>query len=120
MSRRVFVVQNQHRWDAGLQRFVPKFDLTPAEEFGDLVYLLSPTAAPFRPDSVIEELTQKLEEYRPDDYLLLVGNPVLIGISVAIAARASGGSVSMLQWSGKERRYLPVKTSLFTSNGGAL
>jgi hypothetical protein len=113
---RVFVVQNQHRWNRDLQAFEPKFDLAPAAEFGELVYLLSPTAAPFRPEPVIEELKHKLADFRPGDHLLLVGNPVLIGFAVAIAADANDGDVSLLQWSGKDQRYIAVAASgLFTS-----
>ena len=66
-KNRVFVVQNQHRWNRDAGRFEPKFDLTPAQQFGELVYLLSPTAAPFRPEPVIEELREKLADFGPDD-----------------------------------------------------
>ena len=90
---RVFVVQNQHRWDRDKQRFEPKFNLAHAEEFGELVYLLSPTAAPFRPEPIIDELKEKLADFGPGDHLLLVGNPVLIGFAVAIAADANDGDV---------------------------
>jgi hypothetical protein len=106
---RVFVVQNQHRWDRDKQKFEPKFDLEPAAEFGELTYLLSPTAAPFRPEPVIAELKQKLQDYRDGDHLLLVGNPVLIGFAVALAADANEGRVSLLQWSGKDQRYIAVE-----------
>lgn len=119
-SSRVFVVQNQHRWDREEEQFVPKFDLTPAEEFGELVYLLSPTAAPFRPGKIVEELQTKLASFGPNDHLLLVGNPVLIGFSVALAAYSNQGSVSLLQWSGKDQRYVNVKAEnlfTFTENG---
>lgn len=115
MSGRVFVVQNQHRWDREREQFVPKFDLTPAEEFGQLTYLLSPTAAPFNPAPVVEELHTKLEAFDDDDLLLLVGNPVLIGLSVAVAADMNDGRVRLLQWSGKDQRYLEIKVDgLFT------
>lgn len=114
---RVFVVQNQHRWDRDKQRFEPKFNLAPAEEFGELVYLLSPTAAPFRPEPIIDELKEKLADFGPGDHLLLVGNPVLLGFAVAIAADANDGDVSLLQWSGKDQRYIAVDASgLFTSS----
>ncbi len=112
---KVYVVQNQHRWDGAHQRFVPKFDSTSAERFGELVYLLSPTAAPFRSEPIIAELQEKLRDYRPGDHLLLVGNPVLIGFAVAIAADANDGHVDLLQWSGKDQRYIEVKgRDLFT------
>lgn len=114
MSKRVYVVQNQHRWNGKFSQFEPKFDLSPAEDFGVLTYLLSPTAAPFRPEPIIKELKEKLAAFGPDDHLLLVGNPVLIGLSVAIAAQFNDGAVSLLQWSGKDQRYINVRVEGLT------
>lgn len=116
MTTRVFVVQNQHRWDRDRQKFVPKFDLTPAGEFGELVYLLSPTAAPFRPEPIIQELKDKLADITHDDYILCVGNPLLIQWVGTIAAGLLGGRLRSLQWSGKDQRYIAVEAvGLFTS-----
>jgi len=106
---RVFVVQNQHRWDARTERLVEKYDLSPAREFGELVYLLGPKAAPFRPDTVVPELKEKLETFGDEDFLLLIGNPVLIGLASILAAEANEGSLTMLQWSGKDQKYMPIK-----------
>lgn len=111
----VYVVQHQHRFDHSTGALVPKFDLSPAEQYGKLVYLLSPTASPFHPGPVIEELAAKLEGYRDGDHLLLVGNPILIGWVTALAADANDGRVSTLQWSGKDRRYLAVSANLYSS-----
>lgn len=105
---KVFVVQNQHRWDRDAQKFVPKYDLREAEIFGDLEYLLSPTAAPFNAEPIVRELREKLKDYRQGDYLLLVGNPALILAVGAIAASYNKGRVSVLQWSGKEGRYIAI------------
>lgn len=105
---RVFVIQHQHRWNRTRERFEPKFDLSPAEEFGELVMLLSPTAAPFRSEEVQHELCEKLADFGDEDFLLLVGNPALIGMTVAIAATVNGGAVRLLQWNGRERRYIPI------------
>ena len=105
---RVFAVQQQHYWDKSRGEFLPKFDLSPAESFGRIEYLLSPTAAPFRPDGIVEELHERLSSIKPGDYLLLIGNPVLIGLACAIAADYLDGRLQLLQWSGKERRYIPV------------
>ena len=105
---RVFIVQNQHRWDTRVEAFVPKFDFTRAEKYGELVSLLSPTAAPFNPRSILDELRTKLRDYGDDDYLLLIGNPMLIGYTVAIAADINDGRVNLLQWSGSEKGYIAV------------
>lgn len=114
---KVYVVQNQHRWDREKEAFVPKFDLAKAQQYGELVCLLSPTAAPFHPGPVVEELRSKLEWYEEGDYLLLVGNPVLIGCAVAIASQATKGRVRLLQWSGTDQRYIPVEVNLGDGRG---
>jgi hypothetical protein len=108
---RVFVVQCQMRWDG--EKLVPKFDLGPAQEFGELVFLLSPSAAPFNSPPIVEELSGKLAGYTDDDYLLLVGNPCLIGMVVALAADANDGRVKMLQWSGRDQRYRVVEAEMW-------
>jgi hypothetical protein len=112
MSAKVYVVQKQHKWDEGKEEFVPKFDLSSAEEYGELVYLLKPTAAPFHPGPVVEELRGKLEWFNEEDSLLLIGNPVLIGCAVAIASQSNRGRVKVLQWSGTSRKYVQVQLML--------
>lgn len=108
----VYVIQNQHRWDPQRQQLVPKFDFSKAEEYGDLVYVLSPKASPFRPASVIPEMRETLCNMRSEDYLLLVGNPCLIGWAVAIAAQYAGHRLRLLQWSGTEQKYIVVESDL--------
>lgn len=111
----VYVVQNQHRWDGVSRTFVPKFDLSSAHVYGDMVELLSPTASPFHLDdpdsSVMNELREKLKNYRDEDFLLLIGNPALILAVGSVAASYNNGRVRILQWSGKDQRYISVTMS---------
>lgn len=109
----VYVVQNQNKYDHDTGQYVPKFDLSPAFEYGQLKFLLSPTASPFTPEKVMPDLWEGLADYSNEDHLLLVGNPVLIGWVTAIAADVNDGRVNLLQWSGKERRYLSVAAQVF-------
>lgn len=104
------MIQQTLRMDSMRQRLIPKYDVSEAQIFGELQFLLSASASPFSPVPVIAELSQKLKDYDgAKDYLLLVGNPCLIGWAVALAAKASGGRVNLLQWSGRENRYLPIR-----------
>lgn len=105
----VYVVQNPHRLNRETQELEPMFDMAPAEEYGELVFLLSPNAKPFDAASVGEQLDEGLEDFSDNDYLLLVGNPALIGMACAIAARWNEGTVNVLQWNGRERRYIPIR-----------
>jgi len=107
---KVYVVQKQLVQVNG--ELVNKFDLTTAQAHGELVYLLGPTAGPFNSRSVITELRTKLAEFTTEDHLLLLGNPCLIGWATALAARQSGGALSLLQWSSREQRYVLVKSQL--------
>lgn len=108
MSRRVFVVQQTHRADPSGQ-LVPKYDLSPAERHGELIYLLSPTARPWRPEPIVIELRQKLADYRAEqDSILLVGNPILLGLACAIASEMDGGRLVLLQWDGRRKEYVGV------------
>lgn len=115
MTKRVFIVQNPHRWNDREKQFAPVFDFSSAQDYGELHFLLSPTASPFNPPSVIAELKEKLAGFSDDDHLLLVGNPALIGFASIVAADFNDGRVKMLQWSGKDHRYIPIEASdLFT------
>lgn len=105
---KVFIVQKQQRWDDTKNELVPKFDIEPAKKFGEIIYLLSPTAGPWNSGSIIAELKQKLSEYTPNDFLLLIGNPCIIGWTVALASQRTGGKIKLLQWSGKDRTYLAI------------
>ncbi|WVW77416.1 hypothetical protein Bhz59_00030 [Stenotrophomonas phage vB_SmaS_Bhz59] len=106
---RVFVVQNQHRWDRDGRQFVPKYDISSAHQFGNIVELLSPTAAPFNSEPILEELRAKLADFKDEDYILCIGNPLLLAWAFAIAADANHGAAKALQWSGKDHRYIPVE-----------
>lgn len=109
---KVYVVQQAMKFDKRSSSLRPKYDVSSAKRYGEIEWLLSPSAAPFSNESVIEELHQKLQYYTSDDYLLLIGNPALIGFVVAIAAIYSLGHVRVLQWSGKDKRYIDIEAHL--------
>lgn len=114
--RKVFVVQRQLKWDDAHEQLIPKFDLTPAQEFGELVYLLGPSASPFSPGPVLKELREKLEGITSEDYVLLIGNPSLIGWAVAVAASKTDNVIRMLQWCNRSHVYREVIVDLKKTN----
>jgi len=106
---RIFAVQNQLHRDPQTMELVPKFDLSGALEHGDeIIYLLGSNVPPWTPDRFLDDLHRKLADFCDDDHLLLVGNPVLMSICFAIAADYNDGRVKVLQWSGKDQRYMPI------------
>lgn len=108
-KRTVWVSQEQHRDTGGRE----KYDLSSAKVYGDLEYLLTASANPFRPDKLIEELHDKLRNYDADqDSLLLMGNPCVIGWVTAVAAFYGHGVVTQLQWDGRRGLYNPIRCDL--------
>ena len=111
---RVFIVQDQFKRHPETNFLVSKFDFKEAKKFGELHFLLSPDATPFAPNAdVISELTDKLYDFCHKDFLLLTGNPILIGWATAIAAKANKGMVRMLQWNGRKQSYFEITGSLY-------
>lgn len=124
---RVFVIQNQQRRNKVTGKLYPAFNISPAEIFGTITYILGPSARPFgketkdveesqqnfQPSALVTEMQKKLKNYSDDDYLLLIGNPCFIGFAVAIASHFNNGRVRVLQWNGMLKKYIPVMVSLF-------
>lgn len=110
----VYAVQRQMRFDQEQKTLVPRFtSINKAERFGEIVYLLSPSAHPFNPDIVLGDIHEKLSGYGDDDHLLLIGNPGLIGMATALAAYYNNGSVKLLQWSGRNNEYTEIAIKMY-------
>ena len=105
---KVYVVQIQQQWDDGRTTLLPKFDLRPAEKFGELVYLLGPDDVPFESEAAVTKLKERLDDITDDDFILLIGNPCFIGWACAIAAGRLGGKIKLLQWAKRDRDYRVV------------
>lgn len=103
----VFIVQDQHHHTQDGTR-KPKFDFSPAREFGELHCLLKPNTTPFDTEYVLKRLHSALHRFDDDDFLLLTGNPVLLGMSVAVAAHYNDGNVRLLQWNVTKQSYTPI------------
>jgi hypothetical protein len=105
MLPRVFVVQNHLRYDRNRGDLVPKYDISPAEKFGEFKFVLPPRATLENIPEVLGLMERSLSDYSDKDSLLLIGNPVFIGWAVAIAAKHNGGRVRCLYWSGGTQSY---------------
>lgn len=102
MESRVFVTEDT------------RHNLTRAMEFGDIQIVESEDFPQFRSGKpVLERITRKLIEFNPeDDYLLLVGDPVLIGLCTAVLATMGHKSIRVLKWDNQSRRYIPINLPL--------
>lgn len=106
----VYVVQRQHQKnDQG--ELVPKFNLSPAKKYGGLKYICPHNLNPKQTEVALEHIREAMVDFTADDHLLLIGNPVLIGLATLVAAEYSD-SINFLQWSGQLRDYIEIPTEL--------
>lgn len=89
-------------------------DLSDALVFGDLDILIpakeqvSLSAMP-----MLRRMERKLARFTSDDYLMLSGDPVCIGVACALAALANNGRFKVLKWDRLETRYYPIEVDLY-------
>lgn len=118
----VYIVQEPQTFSKETGLHTTKFDFSAAAEFGDIEVLLNFKAKPWD-KSVLDELKHKLQDFGPGDWLILTGNPALMGAAAAIVADLTDGQLRLLQYNGKDRRYLPVVLDVYedldmeTTNG---
>lgn len=87
-----------------------KLNFGPALKYGRELETLLPTQDfVLSPAPAIAQLRKKLRNFGGEDFLLLVGDPIAIGMAMKIAAEANGGVVRCLRWMKTERDYVEVK-----------
>jgi hypothetical protein len=64
------------------------------------------------PGPIVFELKKKLQRFCDDDFLLLIGDPAIIGIACAVASEVNRGRFKLLKWDRQEQRYFPVQVSM--------
>lgn len=99
---RVYVVQDRSH----------KIDVTPAEEYGELVTVFGAHERLYNMKAGLLKAHSALKHFRDQDYILPVGHPLAIGIVLAIASRLNGGRVRTLIFDGKVGRYFATLADL--------
>ena len=61
----------------------------------------------------VNRLKHKLRNFTDMDYLLLIGDPLAIGLAVAIASNANRGKARLLKWDRQEKQYYPLNVNLY-------
>ena len=58
------------------------------------------------------ELQKELKDFNDNDYLLLIGDPAIIGLCCAIAADINNGKFKVLKWDRNDKRYYDLEIDL--------
>ena len=106
----VFVIQEI----AGTKDGKPKINILGAAEYGTFKFLLPELSQMiFSPGPLIFKLRNLLKNYKAADYLLLTGDPAIIGVACSIVANMTNGKFNLLKWDKQERKYYPIHINLF-------
>ena len=92
----------------------PGKNLLPAADYGEVKVLLPPDRqVTCSAGAVAQELMGLLSDFSNDDFLVLVGDPVAIGVACACAAHWNQGRFKALKWDRQQSRYWPVAVDLY-------
>ena len=106
----VYVIQEI----AGTRAGNPKINIMGASQYGQFKFLLPEFSQMiFSPGPLIYKLRQGLKEYKKKDYLLLTGDPAIIGVACSIVSDITGGKYNLLKWDKQERKYYPIEINLY-------
>ena len=106
----VYVIQEI----AGTKEGRPKINILGAAEYGTFKFLLPELSQMiFSPGPLIFKLRKGLKDYSTEDFLLLTGDPAIIGVACSIASDITNGKYNLLKWDRQERAYYPININLY-------
>ena len=106
----VYVIQHI----PGTQAGNPKINIMGASHYGQFKFLLPEFSQMiFSPGPLIYKLRQGLKDYHVKDYLLLTGDPAIIGVACSIVSDITNGKYNVLKWDKQERKYYPIEINLY-------
>ena len=112
-ERKVYVIQEIPGSRAG----TPKINIMGAAAYSttnDFNFLLPEFSQMiFSPGPLIFKLRKGLRNYTPEDYLLLTGDPAIIGVACSIVSDITNGKYNVLKWDKQERKYYPIEINLY-------
>ena len=106
---KVYVIQEI----AGTKEGRPNINILGAAQFGTFKFLLPELSQIiFSPGPLIFKLRKGLKDYRQKDYLLLTGDPAIIGVACSIVSDMTNGKYKLLKWDKQERKYYAIEINL--------
>ena len=92
----------------------PRINIMGASEYGKFKFLLPELSQIiFSPGPLIYKLRSLLKNFTTKDYLLLTGDPAIIGVACSIVSDMTNGKYNLLKWDKQERKYYPIQINLY-------
>ena len=82
----------------------PRINIMGAAKYGQFKFLLPESSQIiFSPGPLVFKLRSLLKNYTENDYLLLTGDPAIIGVACSIVSDITNGKYNLLKWDKQER-----------------
>lgn len=109
---KVYIIQNvMRKYPDGTFRGL---DYSQAERFGEIIFLFDGNKqVVMSPQPTIRKLRTVLKDFNDNDYLLLVGDPALIGLTCSVVSTISNGRYNMLKYDRIEKDYFPIRVDIY-------
>ena len=65
------------------------------------------------PQKLADEIKNSLRDFTTDDYLLLYGDPAIIGVVCAVASDTTNGKFKLLKYDRRQFSYYPIELNIF-------
>ena len=92
----------------------PRINIIGATDYGSVKFLLPELSQIiFSPGPLIFKLRKALKNYTSEDYLLLTGDPAIIGVACSIVSDITNGKYKLLKWDKQEKKYYPITINLY-------
>ena len=92
----------------------PKIDITPALKYGEIKIMFPRLKLmQFSPGPMVMEIKNSLKNFTKDDYLLLYGDPAIIGVVCAVASDITNGKFKLLKYDRRQFSYYAIELNIF-------
>ena len=97
-----------------VQQPAPNINILSASDFGYLVICLpNRDQAIYSTAPYTQKMRKCLQDIRKHDYILAVGDPIMIGLACIFANDNTNGQFNMLKWDKREYRYYPLDLDVY-------
>ena len=98
----------------GTKEGKPKINIIGAAEYGTFKFLLPELSQIiFSPGPLIFKLKNLVKDFKPTDYLLLTGDPAIIGVVCCLVSDLTNGKFNLLKWDRQEKKYYPIEIDVY-------
>ena len=91
----------------------PKYNIVGAYKYGEIKVMFPAKAQMiFSPGPLIFQIKDKLKDFTTEDYLLLSGDPAIIGVVCSVVSDITNGNYKLLKWDRQEKVYYPIEINI--------